>query len=115
MSKATTTNTIPLYDVFEREMALFRRNVQILSLVYQKQSIGIVRLSRETGLPLHKVRYSLHILEKEGLIQAKPRGASPTPHTKVFLENISELVGRFKTEFDDLEQTIQGELKQKKR
>ena len=110
MSKATTTNTIPLYDVFEREMALFRRNVQILSLVHQKQSIGLVRMSRETGLPIHKVRYSFKILEGEGLIEAKPRGASPTPQTKPFLENISGLLGTFKTEFDDLEKTIQGEL-----
>ena len=114
MSKATTTNTIPLYDVFEREMSLFRRNVQILSLVYQKEPIGILRLSRETRFPMHKVRYSLKILEQEGLIEAKTVGASPTPLTKPFLENISELLGKFKSEFDGLEKTIQDELKQKK-
>ena len=115
MSKAKTTS-IPLYDVFERELNLFRRHVQILSLVYQKDPIGILRLSRETGLPMHKIRYSFKILENEGLIEAKTVGACQTKLTKEFLENLPELLGRFKNEFDDLEQTIQGELsKQNKR
>jgi predicted transcriptional regulator len=114
MSKAST-KSIPLYDRFEREMALFGRHVKILSLVYQKNPIGILRLSRDTGLPMHKIRYSLKILEEEGLIEAKTVGAIPTEQSGKFLKTLTELVSRFKQEFDGLEQMIQTELSKEQR
>ena len=109
MSK-TTTKQIPLYDRFEKEVGLFTRHIQILSLVYRKSPIGILRLSRETGLPKHKVRYSLKILENEGLIEARSVGAVALNSSDKFLKNLHELVTRFKAEFDSLEKVIQGDL-----
>lgn len=110
MSKASN-NTIPLYDRFEKEVGLFTRHIQILSLVYRKSPIGILRLSRETGLPKHKVRYSLKILENEGLIVAKSVGAMAVHPSDEFMKNIRELVVRFKDEFDELEKSIQKDMK----
>jgi len=109
MSK-TTEQTIPLYDRFEKEMGLFSRHIQILSLVYRKSPIGILRLSRETGLPKHKVRYSLKILENEGLIEARTVGAVAVKPSEKFLKNIHELVIRFKAEFDELEKAIKQDM-----
>ena len=102
---------IPLYDRFEKEMGLFTRHIQILSLVYRKSPIGILRLSRATGLPKHKIRYSLKILENEGLIEAKTVGAVPTKASESFMKDLQELVTRFKAEFDVLEKSIQKDLK----
>ncbi len=110
MSK-TAKSQIPLYDYFEREVGLFSRHIQILSLVYRKSPIGILRLSRATGLPMHKVRYSLKILESEGIIEAKPAGAIPTEISETFMKNLQEMVTRFKAEFDALEKSIQKDLK----
>ena len=107
----TATQQIPLYDYFEREMGLFTRHIQILSLVYRKSPIGILRLSRATDLPMHKVRYSLKILEGEGLIEAKPAGAVPTKASESFMKDLQEMVTRFKTEFDSLEKSIQRDMK----
>ncbi|HID71737.1 MAG TPA: winged helix-turn-helix transcriptional regulator [Thermoplasmata archaeon] len=103
--------SVPLYARFEKEMDIFTRHIKILSLIYRKSPIGIVRLSRETGLPKHKVRYSLKILEKEGLIEAQPVGAVAVEPAEKFLKNVHELVSRFKKEFDTLERTIQLEMK----
>ena len=101
---------IPLYDRFKKEVELFTRHVEILSLVYRKSPIGILRLSRETGLPKHKVRYSLKILENEGLIEAKSVGAVAVNPSEDFLGNLHELVIRFKDEFDQLEQAIKLDM-----
>jgi len=109
MSK-TAKQTIPLYDRFEKEMNLFGRHIQILSLVYRKSPIGILRLSRETGLPKHKVRYSLKILENEGLIEARSVGAVAVNPSESFMKNLHELVIRFKAEFDELEKVIKRDL-----
>ena len=110
MTKAAKQQ-IPLYDRFEKEVGLFTRHIQILSLIYRKSPIGILRLSRATGLPMHKVRYSLKILESEGLIEAKKVGAVPTKASENFMKELQELVTRFKAEFDALEKSIQKDLK----
>ena len=109
--RAAGLHQIPLYDYFEREVGLFTRHVQILSLVYRKSPIGILRLSRATGLPKHKVRYSLKILETEGLIKAKAAGAVPTKASESFMKDLQEMVTRFKTEFDTLEKSIEKDMK----
>ncbi len=105
-----TLQSVPLYNRFEKEMDLFTRHIRILTLVYQKSPIGILRLSRETKLPKHKVRYSLKILENEGLIEAKTVGAVAVNSSEEFLQNIHALITRFKEEFDEMGKTTQQEL-----
>ena len=51
------------------------RDLEILAAVIENQPIGIVRLSNETGIDEHKVRYSLRMLENDGLIEPTPDGA----------------------------------------
>jgi len=53
------------------------RDLQILEAVIESGPIGIVRLSEETDVPEHKVRYSLRMLEDDGLIEPTPNGAIP--------------------------------------
>ena len=40
--------------------------------------IGIMKLSIETGMPDHLVRYSLRVLEQQGLIEPSTQGAVAT-------------------------------------
>jgi len=42
------------------------------------------------GIPEHKVRYSLRILEQEKLIEPSPEGARPTKKTKKEIKAIKE-------------------------
>jgi predicted transcriptional regulator len=53
------------------------RDQQILRAVIEHGPIGIVRLSEETGVPEHKVRYSLRMLENDELVEPTPNGAIP--------------------------------------
>ena len=60
------------------EAELLQRDLTLLLAVVQHGPIGLVRLSRKTGLPQHKVRYSLRILQQDGLIEPTPEGAIAT-------------------------------------
>jgi len=53
------------------------RDLRILRAVIGSGPVGIVKLAEETGLPEHKVRYSLRMLENDGFIEPTPEGAIP--------------------------------------
>ena len=69
----------------ELELELLQRHVEILKAVKDHEPIGIIRLSEITGHPQHKVRYSLRILEQEGLIEPSSQGAVTTQHIQEFI------------------------------
>jgi predicted transcriptional regulator len=85
----------------ETEVDMLARHFDVLSRVLENQPIGIVRLSRETSVPKHRIRYSLRILEEEGLIEPTDRGAVPTEQASEFLEAhdryLDEIIAQLET------------------
>ncbi len=74
------------------ELELLKRHVIILKKVMESGPIGIVKLSSETGIPTHLVRYSLRVLEQEGLITPSTQGAVATKSAgKAYSKLMSEL------------------------
>ena len=88
-----------LRDQVEKES----RDLSILGAVIDDGPIGIVRLAEETGIPEHKVRYSLRMLEDDGLVQPTPQGALPA-------DDIAERVAEINTGLDRLIERLE-ELK----
>ena len=86
----------------ESEVELLQRHVQMLKAIRENEPIGIIRLSELLDHP-HKVRYSMRILEQEGLIQPSPDGAVTTEELRTFMEHL-------KTVLDNMERTVK-ELK----
>jgi len=84
------------------EFALLERHILILKTVKANQPIGLVRLSETTGIPKHKVRYSLKLLEKEGIIEATQAGAVVTQRYDEFLKSISEYVSGLYSKVEEL-------------
>ncbi len=70
------------------ELDLLRRHVTLLKVVKEKQPIGIIKLSELLGYPQHKVRYTLRVLEQEGLVKPSPDGAVVTESLEPFLEKL---------------------------
>ena len=66
-----------MVDRLTNQVEKEERDQQILRAVIEHGPIGIVRLSEETGIPEHKVRYSLRMLEDDELIEPTPDGAVP--------------------------------------
>ncbi len=76
-----------------REIELLGRHVLILDLVMSHEPVGIIKLSSMSGLPQHKVRYSLRVLEQRGLIKPSQQGAVATEEAKRYREKLySEVV-----------------------
>lgn len=71
------------------------RHILMLKTTKSNQPVGIIRLSELLGIPKHKVRYSLRLLEKEGLIVATSEGAMVTEKYEEFIDAVS-------TEIDEL-------------
>lgn len=71
----------------ENELKMLRRHLEVLKLVLKEEPIGILKLADETGLPKHKVRYSLRILEHKGLIRPSQQGAVTTKKAKQFVND----------------------------
>jgi predicted transcriptional regulator len=74
------------------ELEMLGRHLIILKCVVENEPIGILKLAEETKIPSHKVRYSLRVLEHEGLIAASAPGAVTTERTKPFLNELGSMI-----------------------
>lgn len=77
-----------LINKIEIELDMLERHLLILKHVIREEPIGIMKLSETTGLPKHKVRYSLRVLEHEGLIGPSIHGAVTTEKTRQFVQTL---------------------------
>lgn len=75
-----------MFTATKNQLELTNRHLTILHQVLEKEPIGIVSLSNETGYPQHKVRYSLRILEEDGLIEPTAQGAIITEEAATYIE-----------------------------
>lgn len=97
----TDDSSEPMGSITE-EFELLERHIMILKTVKVNQPVGLVKLSEITEIPKHKVRYSLKLLEQEGIIRATPKGAVVTERYDAFLKNISEYVKGLYSKVEDL-------------
>ena len=79
-----------LTNALEQELELFQRHITVLKMVMTHEPVGIRGLSLIAGLPMHKVRYSLRALEKQGLIKATVKGAVTTQRLERILPDLQE-------------------------
>jgi len=79
-----------LFDQARNELELIDRHTLVLKIVIEQGPIGILKLAEVTGMQAHKVRYSLRVLEQNGLIKASPQGAVAGDNVDLFLETAAE-------------------------
>src|SRR6056297_781097 len=91
-----------LRDQVEKES----RDLSILGTVIDDGPIGIVRLAEETGIPEHKVRYSLRMLEDDGLVEPTPQGAIPVDDIGERVADINAGIDRLVGRLEELEAAI---------
>jgi predicted transcriptional regulator len=86
------------------ELEMLRRHLIILKHVVENEPIGILKLAEETRIPSHKVRYSLRVLEQEGLIAASAPGAITTERTRPFLGQLDLMIEDVVARAEDLKE-----------
>jgi len=79
-----------LTSMVKNNIDLVNRHITLLKTLQRKQPMGITELSEIAGYPKHKIRYSLQVLEQEGLIEPTIQGAVTT-------ENIDDIIKRLKS------------------
>ena len=84
------------------ELEMLERHLVILKQVVENEPIGILKLAEETKIPSHKVRYSLRVLEQEGLIEASAPGAVTTGETAAFLRELDAMIESLARRAEDL-------------
>ncbi len=89
-----------LTDRVLHELELLKRHTIILKKVIESGPIGIMKLSLETGIPDHRVRYSLRVLEQKGLIAPSSQGAIATRSAK-------EAFSEFKAQLEEIQEAAQ--------
>jgi predicted transcriptional regulator len=77
-----------LTSVIENELDILKRHIHVLKILLENQPMGIIKISELTGYPQHMIRYSLRILEQEGLIEPSSRGAITTDNVDKIIEGL---------------------------
>ncbi len=79
-------------DSLKEDLELLERHISILRTVKMNQPIGLIRLSEMTAIPKHRVRYSLKIMEQQGIIMATSDGATVSDRYDEFMANMADSV-----------------------
>jgi predicted transcriptional regulator len=99
-----TVDGAKLADRISSELELLARNVDILEQLSGRTPKGIIRLSEALRLPIHKVRYSLHLLEREGVIQPSADGAVVTDASREFWSSLDRSLDDMSRRIDHLKE-----------
>ena len=103
--KGLATGTA-LTDRLRRDLDLLHRHITVLQAVEEHQPIGIMRLSKRLGVPQHKVRYALRVLEQDGLIRPSQAGAVATKKAKPFHKELRVVLNEMKETVERLKNSL---------
>ena len=98
-------NKDPVGSLIE-DVELLERHISILKTVKGNQPVGLIRLSEMTGIPKHRVRYSLKLLEQQGIIIATPEGATISDRYDGFMNEISSYIDELATRIGELRELL---------
>ena len=98
-------NKDPVGSLIE-DVELLERHISILRTVKGNQPVGLIRLSEMTGIPKHRVRYSLKLLEQQGIIVATPEGATVSDRYDGFMNEISSYIDELATRIGELRELL---------
>ena len=93
-------------DRLRRDLDLLHRHLAVLKAVEEHQPVGIIRLSKLLGVPQHKVRYALRVLEQDGLIRPSRAGAVATKKAKPFHEKLRDVLNEMKETVETLKNSL---------
>ena len=99
------TGTV-LTDRLRRDLNLLHRRITVLKAVEEHQPVGIIRLAKRLGVPQHKVRYALRVLEQEGLVRPSRAGAVATTKAKPFRKDLRDVLNEMKKTVETLKNSL---------
>jgi predicted transcriptional regulator len=104
MKKSENKERCVLTTMVKSNLDLVNRHITVLKALQRKQPMGITELSEIAGYPQHKIRYSLQVLEQEGLVEPSIQGAVTT-------ENADDIIKRLRNSIRDISMAYNELLK----
>ena len=104
--RKSSTGRRALTDRIRGDLDLLTRHVALLKAVEEHQPIGIIRLATLLGYKQHQVRYTLRILEQEGLVWPSQEGAVTTAKAKQFHEELRDVLNEMKETVESLRNSL---------
>ena len=95
-----------MIDKIDEDFELLARHIKMLRAIRENEPIGIIRLSEITELPKHKIRYSLRLLEKDGVIEPSTGGAKTTDLYDQYMTDIKEYISKLEKIVGELKKTF---------
>ena len=95
-----------LTSVIETELDILKRHIKVLKVLEKNQPMGIIKLSELTNYPQHMVRYSLRILEQDGLIEPSPHGAVTTGEVNKTMTTLKSTLKKIRDTADEITETL---------
>lgn len=99
-----------LFEEVNSSLETLKRHVSIIKTLLMEQPLGIIKISQETGIPEHKIRYSLKILERSGIIAPSREGAILNPDFVKVREKLVNHAISMRNEMDRLVQELRDLL-----
>jgi len=93
-------------DKLMGEIEVVKRHLEILKIIQKEGPIGIIKLSEKTGLPSHKVRYSLRVLETYHLVKPSANGAIITEKTDNFMNTLGIKIEEIEKRIKELAENV---------
>ena len=97
-------------DKIDEDVELLYRHIMMLRAIRDNEPIGIIKLSEITGLPKHKIRYSLRLLEKDGVITPSQDGAVTNDRYEQYMTDVREYIAKLKENIGKLEGALPATL-----
>jgi len=95
-----------VFERIENELELLERHIIVLQKVINNAPVGIRKIAEETKIPEHKIRYSLRILEHEGMITPTAHGANPTEKARQFQKQVGQKIETIKDKIAQIEEKL---------
>lgn len=95
-----------LVGKLDSEVTLLRRHLAVLGAIVENEPIGLLRLSDILSAPQHRVRYSLRVLHREGLIKPTPEGAVTGDTLEGFLHSLGKVLEDIADALQELREAV---------
>ena len=93
-------------EQIDYSMEQLHRMLNAIRIIEANQPIGIIKLSEMMGIPRHRVRYILRLLENDGVVEPSASGCMLKPcYAEYISEQISGLEA-LKSRIDDIESDV---------
>jgi predicted transcriptional regulator len=96
-----------LTNVIETDLEILKRHIHVLKVLQENQPLSIIKLAKLTKYPKHMVRYSLRMLEQDGIIEPSSHGAVTTEKAVKTAATLKKALKRINSASEEMIKTLE--------